>query len=137
MRYDRGHHQLETRYEAPGTGESRRQDRFASMDEALVKHIAPIVEELYPGHPWFISVEHQQGIIKINLPALMKQNYFVIKIPEIQVNPFELRRLVKKGCGEILERYNLPRLGYSHSDYLSALASRPLHRLRNDTLLPA
>lgn len=159
MRYDRGQYALQLRHEDSDTGQTvayagggeniipfprqtvrrplTRKERFAQLDDALCRHIAPLLEEFYPGHPWFVAVEHEQGVIKINLPALMKQNYYVIHIYAIQTNPFELREQIKKGCGQILERYKLPRAGYSAADYLQALHDRPIQTLRNDTLLPA
>lgn len=134
MHYDRVH-ELELRHELdPSAISPTEHDPHAAADAALTRHIAQIVERHYPGHPWFIEVSHRQGIIKINLPALMKQNYFVVHIRQTWTDP--ALTYIKRGCGEILERFRLPRAGYSHDEYLSALHARPLWRFRNDNAVP-
>lgn len=133
-RWDRGHYDLELRQERSPQLVEGEDDPYAAADLALVRNIATYVNLHYPGHPWFIEASHYAGIVKINLPLLMKQNYFVVKISSLHTDPGF--RSIIKGCGEILERYRLPRSGYSHSDFLAAQARHPIERMRQDTPVP-
>jgi hypothetical protein len=103
-------------------------------DLALVRAVAAIVESHYGGHPWRIEASHAQGIVKIQLPVLMgPTNWYVIHISSLKGE--DGRRKIVRACGEILERYRIPRHSFSLDHFLAARNAIPLQR-RAHGLLP-
>lgn len=72
----------------------------------------------YPGHPWGVGVSHEQGIAQIFMPTFTAWSY-VIRLQELFSDPG--MRMVVRGGGDMLERFNLPRSGFSTDQYVSAL----------------
>lgn len=77
-----------------------------AADNALAKAIWEKLQYHYPGHPWFVGVNHELGMAVIKLPLFTEWGYW-IRLDDLAVDPG--MRIVKKGGGEFLERYNLPR----------------------------
>lgn len=117
-------------YAHPDMGDDPQHDPFQAADIALTKQIAAVIEFHYPGHPWFVNVSHEDGIVQISLPALMGPRWkHVVHIWRLKSDPG--MRSIVRACGEILERFGLPRNRYSHSDFRAALAQRPIAFSRN------
>jgi hypothetical protein len=121
----RNHPSLRIGYYHPDLGDDPEDDPFAFADMHLTRRIAAVVEEHYPGHPWLIEVSHRQGIVRLSIPALMGgQNCYVVHIGALKSDPG--MRAIRRGCGEILERYRIPRSGFRPAEFLSAVQARPL-----------
>ena len=109
-------------------------DPFVAADLTLTTQIAAVLERHYPAHPWMVEVTHAQGVAMICLPILMKRNQkFVLKIAGLKCDP-GLRAVVRAG-GEILERYNVPRHGFSLTSFLEAREKGPYVRKPKPRLL--
>ena len=99
-------------------------DPYIGADLALTKAIADKLQAHYPAHPWMVKVTHAQGVAMIKLPLVMKRHQeFVLHIDKLKSDP-GLRAVVRAG-GEILERYNMPRHGFSLERFLDARAEGP------------
>jgi len=99
-------------------------DPYVVADLALTNAIAEKLEAHYPAHPWMVTVTHAQGIAMIKLPLVMMRNEaFVLHIARLACDP-GLRAVVRAG-GEILERYNMPRHGFSLDRFLHAREKGP------------
>jgi hypothetical protein len=72
--------------------------------------------------------EMEHGIVKIALQGFTQWPY-VIKIDTLVSDP-DLRS-VKKAGGELLERFRMPRKGFSLADWREANARMPHHFYRN------
>ena len=113
------------KYEHPDMGDNPGDDPHLAADLAMSKQLAELKEECYPGHPFEFEVDTSQGVILISLPALMGPiNRYVVHIRDLYGDP--KMTAVKRGCGEILERYRLPRTGYSRDDFAAAVTARPV-----------
>lgn len=109
------------------TEESIPEDPFRQRDLFLTNRIAETIDLHYPGHPWKVIVSHQQGVVRIQIPHFMGvQNWYVIKIKNLTSDP-GLRRVVR-ACGEILERYQIPRSNFSRDHFVNALNAIPQNK---------
>lgn len=121
---------LQAHYEHPDLGDDNLPDLYAAADAELTKGIVRALETdpQTRGPFWYIEVSHEAGIVKINIPTLMPQNRaYVVKIDDL-INDLMLRKVVK-GCCELLERFNIPRTGFSEADLMAAIHKNPLgHR---------
>lgn len=101
---------------------------FKNADDALTHAAGVMIYSLFPGHPWKVYADHRQGVIVIAIPALMgATNKGIIPIAML-ANEGMLRKCVLKVAGEILERYNLPRSGFSADEFTRALNAIPIHK---------
>jgi len=107
------------------------EDVFAGADLTLTQNIAVYVNDAYPGHPWYIEVSHFKGIVKINLPLLMGQWYATVRIRDLHTDP-GFKSILRR-CGEILERFQMPRVGYSHAHFNDALDRMPVSDPRHSS----
>lgn len=102
-------------------------DPYLTADVTLTKRIADCLNHHYPAHPWLVQVTHAQGVAMIKLPLIMPKNdHWVIKISTINVDPS--LKCVMRAAGEILERYNMPRHGFSLDKFLVAREAGPYGR---------
>ena len=100
---------------------------FKTADDALTHAAGVMCYTLFPDHPWKVWADHSQGCVFITIPALMgATNYGVIHISDL-ANEDVLRKCCSKVCGEILERYRLPRARFSRDEFLRAWHEQPLH----------
>lgn len=102
---------------------SLKDDPYAAADAELAQKIYSVVNRYYPNHPWKIISNIEQGIVQINLPLFMGINYYVIKVSHLKNDPS--LKLVKNACGEILERYQIPRQGFDRDHFQTAVAAMP------------
>lgn len=103
-------------YEGKGD-QGRDPDPHKSADIALAKRIWEVVQYHYPGHPWGVGVNHEQGIAQIFLPAFT-QCCYVIRLAELFSDPS--MKTVIRGAGELLERFRIPRSGFDIVDFIEA-----------------
>ena len=76
----------------------------------LVADIADRLEHHYPGWMWAVQPFEFGGIIKIFSLRLSGEYGFTMKVADIQDDPN--RKLAMEAGGEILERFNMPRVPY-------------------------
>lgn len=102
-------------------------DRFKAADDKLCRDIWAVLQHHYPGHPWHVAASSKQGMVQIFLPTFSTWSYN-IRMADMTADPGF--RLVIKGAGEMLERYQLPRAGFSISQYVAAqLKFRPMFNI--------
>lgn len=118
------------RYEHPDLGDEPRPDPGAEARIALAKRCGEIQSHFFPGHPFKIVVfpankTGEHSIIGIQLKPFMGGNWYY-RIPTTLIsNANDLQRHVLLGCGEILERYRMPRQNFSPKHYVDALTAIP------------
>lgn len=97
-------------------------DPHRGFDLFVAKRIDEILTHHYPGYPWKVVSNAQQGIVYFNIPALMGETlHWLIKLGDWNdLSP----KLVIDGGGELLERMNLPRQGFEVMSFLEALGDR-------------
>lgn len=99
-------------------------DEHVAADVALTARIAEVLERHYPSHPWMVEVSHAKGCAFISLPIIMKRNQkYVLHISALKADPG--LRAVMRAAGEILERHNVPRSGFSLTPFLEARQAGP------------
>lgn len=112
------------KYEAPA-GELDREtnryhlapDQYRDYDMWVARRAMALLKTTYPGHLWFVEVDHRQGIVKISIPILMGvTQFYVINLKTTELTPGEI---IYAG-GEILERYRLPRTRFNLGAFLEA-----------------
>jgi hypothetical protein len=113
-------------YQHPDRGDDPRPDFLKHADKALMLWAKRVIDQHYPGHFWRIEADHAQGILKLQIPAFMGINWYVVPIDHLKTDPS--MRAVVRGCGEILERYNIPRSGLRMDDFMGALEIIPKHQ---------
>ncbi|MGH6791254.1 MAG: hypothetical protein ACRECF_00740 [Methyloceanibacter sp.] len=115
-------------YQHPDLGDDPRPDPYAKADAELRDWIGGLIQMHYPNHPWRVSVEHKQGMIMIQIPQLMgATNWYTIPMQRV-AGHHDLKRKVINGCGDILERYQIPRAAFSPAEFLRALNAIPAHK---------
>lgn len=98
----------------------QKHDPLKAADMELLHKIAAVVDFHYLGQPFMIEVSHKQGVVKIQIPALMREyDWFVVPIRYLHSDP-GFRHIIR-GCGEILERFNIPRAKFDRDHYVNAL----------------
>lgn len=80
----------------------------AANDETLAMSAAAILVKHYPGWPWNIIAESDQGIVHIRNPLLHPKYGYTIKLGQTQ-SPTEWGREVMLAGGTLLEAWNCPR----------------------------
>lgn len=117
-------------YQHPDLGDDNLPDLYAAADAELTQGIVRALKSdpQTNGPLWYVEVSHETGIVKINIPTLMSPNKaFVIKIESL-LDDLMLRKVIK-GCCELMERFNIPRTGFSEADLMAAIHKNPLgHR---------
>lgn len=110
-------------------------DPKAAADLALTARVAAVLETHYSGHPWRVMVDHKQGVVLISLPLVMPKNrHYVLHIEALKTDP-ALRAVMRAG-GELLERYNVPRSGFSLTPFLEARAQGPYGATKPRLIMP-
>lgn len=109
------------KYERLGVDVGRPDDK-ARADFFMTKQIAEKLEQHYPGYPWFVQVSSHQGIAQIKIPILMGDHAYVIHLTDLASDP-GLGCVLEAG-GQILERFEMPRAGFSEAEFIAAKAAR-------------
>lgn len=80
-------------------------DTFKLKDFEVARNMAAWLQREYPGHFWACISDLRQGIVRFNIPVLMGMDKWYV----INLHTHEIIDALKKGAGEILERYRLNR----------------------------
>jgi hypothetical protein len=106
-------------YRAEGKGDHGADpDPYHEANQSLARRMWEVIQLHYPGQPLTTGANHAQGVAMIYFPIFTKWPY-IIKINNLKADP-GMRRVVR-AAGEILERYRVPRMGFTTSDLVSAL----------------
>ncbi|MEP0323298.1 hypothetical protein [Bauldia litoralis] len=104
----------------------QRWDAMKAADMALVKRAGRVLEREWPGHFFRVTADHQQRLLKIELPPLLQVPHsYNIPIQHLWTDPG--MKMVMRGAGEILERFGLPTARWNSGEYQAAVRSRPIH----------
>lgn len=85
----------------------------------------------YPNHPWKIEIKPpneagQDGVIQIQLaPYMGPHRWYTIPTDYVTTHN-DLRIRVMRACGEILERYGVPRQGFNGDQFRAAMMAQPI-----------
>lgn len=104
------------------------QGQFNAANSRLQRTIGGFLARKYPGHPWAVASEIEHGIVKIAIQGFQQWPY-VIKADDLKSDPH--LHIVMRGAGELLERLNMPRTGFSLADWKGAMTRLPHHFFRN------
>lgn len=123
-RHDR---QMQTRqmYTPPLDGAA---DPHRNFDAFVASRMMEILSHHYPGYPWDVVSNAQQGVVHFGIRVVMGETLrWVIKLAQWDdLNP----KLVIDGGGELLERFNLPRAGFEVMSFIEARDNK--HRAQVD-----
>lgn len=126
MSRDRSPMRMRTGYYHPDLGDDPLPDQFRSADAALAKKMGEFLLEHFPGHPLRAEVDHRQGIASIWITELMGGvNRYILHIDRMK-NYNDFLREMNEACGQILERYRLPRHRFSRDEWRAAIAKAPI-----------
>lgn len=111
-------------YHAPLDGS---EDVFKYFDDQLARRVNEILTKAFPGYPWRSAADSRQGVIYFSIPILMGPTLnHVIRLADWG----DLSaRLVRKGGGEILDRFNLPYTKFEESSFLHARDNKHLAQI--------
>lgn len=102
--------------------------KFDNVNREWMQRIGRKLKEAYPGHPWGVSAEVEHGIVKISIMGFIQWPY-IIKVDTLKSDP-GLRSVVEAG-GHLLERFKMPRAGFSMADWMTANERTPWFFNRN------
>ena len=100
------------------------EDPHVKADMDTARKIGRVLEYHYKAYPWLVHVSSKQGLASISLPILMDGAAYHIKLHDLNSDPGMVS--VVRGAGEILERYRIPRSGFSGADFVAALRRNPI-----------
>jgi hypothetical protein len=87
------------------------------------KEIARILFDHYPGHPWSVEVDAEQGYAFITIPPLLGANWgYILHLDKLGVGP---EPIIEAG-GHLLERFRIPRSTVDIAAYSEAENNIPL-----------
>ncbi len=100
-------------------------DPHRGFDLFVAGRIFEILSHHFPGYPWKVVSNAQQGIVYFNIPPLMGDTlHWLIRLKQWDdLNP----KLVIDGGGELLERMGLPRNGFEAASFADARQNK--HKL--------
>lgn len=101
-------------------------DPFRWVNEETAKWVGAKLDQHYPGHPWFVVCDTRGGVIQIQIRGLMPANrWYICKLHDVKSDPGG-RTTILRGAGELLERYQIPRRGFSDHHWHDAMARAPI-----------
>lgn len=97
-------------------------DPHREFDAFVAKRMHEIIAHHFPGYPWKVVSNAQQGVVYFNIPVLMGETlHMLIRLGQwSDLSP----KLVIDKAGELLERMNLPRTGFEVMSFLEARGNR-------------
>ncbi len=101
--------------------EERETPQQLAADQALASRAGTILNEHYPGHPWAVHTDHEQGVMTVWNMALSDKYKMVMHLGKSR-SAAEFRAWVINAGGEFLERYDIPRGAMRSEDYATAKA---------------
>jgi hypothetical protein len=126
-------------YSHPDGDDEPELDPFERADMDLAAKCGAVIRFHYPGHHFQVVADHKQGIVRIRIPQLMRGGaasgpwWYIVKIRELD----QSLSAVKRACGELLERFRLPRSLINHADWMAAVRRQPLVVTKDNNVVPA
>lgn len=122
-------------YERPPLLDDGERDPYEGVDKALLREVAGFIQRHYPKlWPWIrVRADHSQGICTIWMPRLMGDiNRMVLHTAVLDSGVTAFDREIRRGIGELLERYRLARDRTFNADVMrEAIGNMPLIGLNN------
>lgn len=106
-------------------------DPMRYSNTRLAREIMRLLTEFYPGYFWTVTADIEQGVATIAIPTLMGRFSYILHADKI-ANANDMVAAIKKGGGEILERFRLHRGRMNPAEYHDARSSNPIGRLVRD-----
>lgn len=102
-------------YRAPLDGAA---DPHREFDRWVAQRAMAVLSKDFPGYPWDVECNAQQGIVHFGIRALMGPTLrWVIRLAQwSDLTP----SLVREGGGQLLERFNLPRRAFDAASFVEA-----------------
>jgi hypothetical protein len=93
-------------------------DPHRGFDAFVATRISEILNHHFPGYPWKVISNAEQGVVYFNIPQLMGETlHWLIKLKQWDdLNP----KMVIDGGGQLLERMRLPRTGFDVMSFVEA-----------------
>lgn len=117
-------------YERPPLLEDTEKDPYEGVDKALLREVARYIQEHHSRlWPWIrVRADHSQGILTIWMPKLMGDiNRLVLHTKDLDSGPSSFQLAMRRGLGELLERYRLARDRTFNADVMrEAISQMPL-----------
>ncbi len=108
---------LLSKYEAPANDHGgHAYDPFEVKDHEVAQTMMRWLEREYPGHLWATASNLAQGIVQFNIPILMGVDKWWV----VNLRTHDIIDGMRKGAGEILERYHLRRGRFELDTFLEA-----------------
>lgn len=106
-------------YRADGQGDDGNEpDPYHAQNASLAKRMWEVLQLHYPGQPITTGANHAQGIAMLYFPIFTRWPY-IVKLNTLKADPG--MKTIVRAAGEILERYRVPRAGFTVSDLVTAL----------------
>lgn len=113
-------------YHHPDMGDDPLFDWYANADKHWTAKVQRFLVTHYPLHHFCADINCRQGYIKVYIPELMGAiNGYVLHVGQL-VNDLDFRKKMHEACGEILERYRIPRARFSEAEFKEALDRGPI-----------
>ncbi len=109
-------------------------DPHKEADENLCNLTMEVLQRHYAGHQWKVESDARQGILKIQIHALMGDTLHYVLLLDNLDGPATFAAAVVRAGGEILERYGLPRGPMDLDAFLEARAATPNRPGVNDPI---
>lgn len=90
---------------------------------AVAKKAGAVLERYYPGQPFELRVDAREGVLRMRLNPFMGLHWHVVHLATLANDPGF--KAVIRAAGEILERYQMPRAGFSLDHFLAARSQIP------------
>lgn len=90
--------------------ETEQEQRVARKDQAYAMQIGAHISQHYPGVLFRVAVNSPGGIARIHHPLLPAMWGYTVFLSELNSDP--KLACITRACGELLERFNLPRGRY-------------------------
>lgn len=87
-------------------------------DEVIAKEVAELLLRYYPGYLWAVSIDSRATVGMLDIRNLSLSGKWGFRFPLKQyLDGLDTRKKVVMAGGELLERYRMPRKGFSAADY--------------------
>lgn len=86
-------------------------------NDSLCQDVGTALSKFYPGHPWWVQSEIENGIVRIAIQGFLQWPY-ILHVKTLKGDPGRLS--VMEAGGHLLERLRMPRKGFSIADWQAA-----------------
>lgn len=94
-------------------------------DEVIAKEVADLLLRHYPGYLWAVSIDSRETVGMLDIRNLSLSGKWGFRFPlKEYLDGLDTRRKVVRAGGEMLERYRMPRRGFSADDYANIPVDR-------------